>query len=121
LANQAQAHYRNATHLLPPKPSGWTPVVLSCSSTDGTGMPALWDAIQAYKVQITERGFFDLNRRQQAGYWLREALDNNLKNLFYGHAGVRKALVELEKAVLAQQISPFAAAEKVMAAFQKPE
>jgi LAO/AO transport system kinase len=117
LANQAGAHYRNATHLLPPKPSGWTPAVVACSALEGTGIPALWEMVETYHQHILRNGFFRENRRQQAGYWLREALDNSLKALFYSHPSVHTILPNLEKDVLEGRISPFTAAEKVMAAF----
>lgn len=117
LANEARAHYLNATHLLPPKPSAWSPQVLACSALDGKGIPELWKALEAYRTHTRENGFFLSNRKQQAAYWLREALENGLKSLFYEHPAVKKLLPDLEKAVLEGRTSPFAAAETAIAAF----
>jgi LAO/AO transport system kinase len=117
LANQARAHYRNATHLLPPKPSGWTPAVVVCSALEGLGIPALWQMVETYHHHVLDHDFFEENRRQQAGYWLREALDSSLKALFYSHPSVHHTLQHLEIDVLEGRISPFTAADQIMAAF----
>ena len=117
LANQARAHYLNATHLLPAKPSGWSPQVLACSATEGTGIPEIWAALQAYQSQTLSNGFFSENRRQQAGYWLRESLEASLRQLFYGNPAVRAQLEAVEPEVLAGRMSPFAAAQVIMSSF----
>jgi LAO/AO transport system kinase len=120
LANQARAHYLNATHLLPPKPSGWAPAVLACSAVEGSGIAELWQTLEAYRDHTLQNGFFLENRRQQASYWFREALESGLKNMFYEHPAVKQSLDMLEQQVLSGAISPFAAAEKTLAAYRSP-
>ncbi|TNE67885.1 MAG: methylmalonyl Co-A mutase-associated GTPase MeaB [Bacteroidetes bacterium] len=117
LANQARAHYLNATHLLPAKASGWTPQVLTCSAQDQTGIPGIWEAVQAYRDQTLANSYLQKNRRYQAHYWFREALDSGLQALFYNNPGVQARLAELEPEVLAGRMSPFAAAEAVIRKF----
>lgn len=119
LANQARAHYLNATHLLPPKASGWTPVVLRCSAQEGTGIAEVWDAISSCSSRMLENNFFEKNRRQQAKYWLEEAIDAGIKAAFFGNPAVRTQLADLEPEVLAGRVSPFAAAEALLHAFFK--
>jgi LAO/AO transport system kinase len=119
LANQARAHYLNATHLLPPKTSDWAPVVLACSAVEGSGIGALWEALRQYQTHTHTNGFFQENRKKQAAYWLEEALETGLKQMFRQHPAVRQTLANLEPQVLNGQISPFAAAEAVLAAFIK--
>lgn len=117
LANQARAHYLNATHLFPPKESSWSPQVLACSAERGTGIAEIWQTIEEYKRHILANGFFYENRRRQAGYWLQEALEAGLKNAFLAHPAVRKKLTAIEPEVLAGRMSPFAAAESVLEVF----
>jgi LAO/AO transport system kinase len=117
LANQARAHYLNATHLLPSKPSGWTPKVLACSAEQGTGVAEIWQAIQEFKSHTLANGFFHENRRQQAGYWLQEALQAGLQAAFFSNPAVREKLAAVEPEVLAGRMSPFAAAEGVLRVF----
>ncbi|MCK6691943.1 MAG: methylmalonyl Co-A mutase-associated GTPase MeaB [Thermoanaerobaculia bacterium] len=118
LANQARAYYLNATHLLAPKTSGWTPRVLTCSSQENTGIAEIWHAIVEYQQSTLENGFFTENRRRQAEYWFREALDAGLKAAFFSHPAVQARLSELEPEVLAGRVSPFAAAEIVLKEFE---
>ncbi|MCC6460700.1 MAG: methylmalonyl Co-A mutase-associated GTPase MeaB [Saprospiraceae bacterium] len=117
LARQARAHYWNGTHLLPPKPSGWAPQVLTCSAQEGSGIGELWAAIGAYRTQTLANGFFMENRRLQAQYWFQEALEAGLKAAFFSRPAVQASLAALEPEVLAGRISPFAAAEAVLRQF----
>lgn len=114
LANLAKAHYLNATHLLPLKPSLWSPLVLSCSALFNTDVVGVWEAIARYHTFTVSNGFFDENRAQQAKYWFKEALLNGLHEWFFKQPEVIGHLDDLEKAVLEGKISPFAAAEKVL-------
>ncbi|MBK7935717.1 MAG: methylmalonyl Co-A mutase-associated GTPase MeaB [Lewinellaceae bacterium] len=119
LANQARAYYLNATHLLPPRPGGWTPRVLTCSAEQGAGIEDIWKTIGEYHTQALASGFFHENRRQQAYYWLQEALQNGLQEAFFGHPDVKEKLASVEQKVLAGTLSPFAAAELVLEVFLK--
>ncbi|MEI6408837.1 MAG: methylmalonyl Co-A mutase-associated GTPase MeaB [Bacteroidota bacterium] len=114
LANQARAHYINALHLFPAKTSGWTPQVLTCSALDQRGIDELWDAAIAYKTFTRNNVFFEENRRQQALFWFREALQSDLLDAFYRHPEVRAALQQYQTQVLEGRISPFAAAAAVL-------
>ncbi len=117
LASMARAHYMNATHLLPPKTSGWAPRVLVCSALEGSGIAELWKTIEEYQSQTLQNGFFADNRRRQAQYWLQESLETGLRRAFYDHPAVKAQLAALEPEVLAGRMSPFAAAETVLKAF----
>ncbi|MCB0576887.1 MAG: methylmalonyl Co-A mutase-associated GTPase MeaB, partial [Saprospiraceae bacterium] len=92
LAGQARAVYHNATHLLPPKANGWAPRVLTCSAETGTGIDKLWETVLAFETQSRVNGYFYENRKQQAEYWLQEALQAGLQSALFEHAGVRTAL-----------------------------
>ena len=118
LANQARAHYINATHLLPARASGWTPRVLACSAEQGTGVDEIWQSIRDFKSHTLANGFFQENRRRQAGHWLHEALLEGLKATFFNDPAVREKLGALEPQVLAGSMSPFAAAEQVLGVFK---
>ncbi|MCS7036925.1 MAG: methylmalonyl Co-A mutase-associated GTPase MeaB [Saprospiraceae bacterium] len=117
LARQAQGYYLNAVRLLPSHPSGWTPRVLTCSSTEGSGIADVWQAVQECSRQFHDSGYFTQQRRQQALYWLRESIQNGLQQHFYQHPKVQALLPALEADVAAGRLSPFAAAEQVLAAY----
>jgi len=114
LANQARGHYFNATHLLPSKPSGWQPRVMACSALENTGIAELWEAIVEFQMDTLANGFLLENRRQQARYWLEDALEAGLKAMFYKHPAVKAKLAEVEAEVLAGRMSPTVAAARVL-------
>ncbi len=116
-AKQAQAEYRNALHLFPPKENGWTPAVQLCSAITGEGIPQIWEKILEYTDLTSQNGSFASKRRRQASYWMHETVLEKLKALFYDHAGIKTWMPELEEAVVQGTLSPFQAAEKLMARF----
>lgn len=113
-ANQTRAHYWNAAHLLPPKASGWTPEVLLCSALEAQGIADIWDALERYRQQTSENGFYDKNRTLQAKKWFREALMDGLTAHFFATPGVQQLLAELEPQVENQLISAYSAAERMI-------
>lgn len=110
----AQAHYTNAVHLLPPHSGGWAPKVLTVSAAEHTGVADLWNAVEAYRQTTQDSGFWPEQRRQQARYWLYEALLDGLKQLFFQHPDIQNTLPGLETQVVAGHISPFAAARQLL-------
>ncbi|MBL7825710.1 MAG: methylmalonyl Co-A mutase-associated GTPase MeaB [Saprospiraceae bacterium] len=120
LANQARAHYLNATHLLPTKPSQWAPQVLACSALENTGIEAVWKALASFREFTENNGYFAENRRKQAAHWLKEALEEGLKDQFYKHPVVKAKLKELEQLVLNDKMSPFSAADEILSKFLPP-
>lgn len=118
LAAMAQAHYRNAVHLQAPHPGGWAPQVLTASATTHTGIEKIWNTILEYHTTTTENGYWAQNRRQQAHFWLHEALAAGLRRLLYEHPFIQSELMALEPAVVAGRISPYAAARRILVQFK---
>jgi LAO/AO transport system kinase len=116
-AKQAQAEYRNALHLFPPKENGWTPAVQLCSAMAGEGIPQIWEKILEHKGLTERNGSFTSKRQNQARYWMHETVLEHLKALFYDHPGIKSWLPALEEAVVKGRLSPFQAAENLMARF----
>jgi LAO/AO transport system kinase len=114
LANMAQAHYINATHLLPPAESGWSPKVLAASALENKGLDKIWQTVLDYQGLTTQNGHWQRNRQQQARYWLYEAIHDGIRARFFAQQGVQDELARLEQEVLEGQLSPFAAARKVL-------
>jgi LAO/AO transport system kinase len=118
MANQARAHYINATHLLPVREHGWAPAVLTCSAETGAGIEQVLEKLEAYRQHIVANGFWMEQRRQQAAYWLRETLQQQMMAAFYGNEAVRNALEKLEPQVKEGRMSPFAAAMEILQLWQ---
>ncbi len=116
-AREAQAVFRQALHLFPPKPGGWQPEVLLCSSTEGSGFVEIWELIDRFRNQALESGTIERKRRQQNVGWLRRTIAEQLSEGFYEHPAVREAYPGLEKEVADQRISPFTAARRLLEAY----
>lgn len=110
-AKQAQAEFKRALHLYPPKPGGWTPDVLTCSAVQQTGILEIWELIRNYIKQSREAGILKQKRSEQNRYWLMQHLDDLLKDQFYRSTAMKNELAKWVEAVEEHEISPFKAAE----------
>jgi len=81
------------------------------------GIPEVWDMIDRYFAYVTANGYFEERRRLQAKYWMRETIDEQLRNHFYRNPEIEVLLSALEREVLANRLSSFTAAGSVLDAY----
>ncbi|MCB0375003.1 MAG: methylmalonyl Co-A mutase-associated GTPase MeaB [Sinomicrobium sp.] len=112
-ARQAKTDFSRALHLYPPKENGWMPKVLLASALEHSGIEAIWELIAEYIRQNRENGFFDRRRVRQNKHWFLQTVEERLKTDFYGHPAVEAELKTLLKAVENNEMSPFAAAQRL--------
>ncbi len=117
LAKQAKSEYRNALHLYPPKASGWTPKVLTCSALEKTGIQDIWMTILNYKKETEQSSFWMSKRQEQAKFWLYETIKNQLHQQFFSHKLIKNKIENIETAVVNGRQSPFKAAEELLQLF----
>src|SRR5574344_40629 len=98
--HMAATNFRNALHFFPKPESGWLPKVLCYSGFYGTGVKEIWDMIGEYVDFVRKNGYFDRRRNEQAKYWMRETVDEQLKNSFYHNADIQHLLRLAEQDVL---------------------
>jgi len=113
-ANLAKTQYLNALHLFPLKQSLWEPKVFTCSALKNEGIIEIWDSIELYRKLLIDNGYFTQHRNEQARYWMIETINDQLKSRFYHDSFIKKLLPEFEQKVLNAEISPFAAAQKLL-------
>ena len=113
-ARLAQAQFRNALHLFPLPPSGWTPEVLTYSGYYEIGIPEVWDMIYRYFDFVKKNGYFEEKRRQQEKYWMYESINEHLKAHFYNNPVIEDMLAAKQKLVLEAKQSSFMAAADVL-------
>ena len=113
-ARLAQAQFRNALHLFPLPPSGWTPEVLTYSGYYEIGIPEVWDMIYRYFDFVKKNGYFEEKRRQQEKYWMYESINEHLKSHFYNNPVIEEMLAAKQKLVLEAKQSSFMAAADVL-------
>ncbi|MFA9391615.1 MAG: methylmalonyl Co-A mutase-associated GTPase MeaB [Prolixibacteraceae bacterium] len=110
-AELAQAQFRNALHLFPKSPSGWSPQVLTCSSVEKRGIQEVWSMISDSMHYVKQNNYFSERRTQQSKYWMYETINEALKNSFYQHPQVKTQLKQMEHEVLNEKMSSFVAAK----------
>ena len=113
-AKLAQAQFRNALHLFPPTPSGWTPQVLTYSGYYEIGIAEVWEMIDNYVAFVKKNGYFDYKRQEQAKYWMFETINEQLRDHFYRNPQIEKMLEEKQARVLNNEQSSFMAAKDVL-------
>jgi LAO/AO transport system kinase len=113
-AQLAQAQFRSALQLFPPTASGWKPEVLTYSGYFEIGIAEVWDMIDRYFDYVERNGYFEERRSRQAQYWMRETIDEQLRNHFYRNPEIAATLQLKQAAVLANQQSSFTAASEVL-------
>jgi LAO/AO transport system kinase len=109
-AENAKVMFQHALNFFPRTPSGWEPLVMTCSARLGTGIRELWNVINDYANFTRKTGYFDETRRQQAVIRMHDAVNEYLTTSFYGDDDIRSLLPELEKELYEEKITSYKAA-----------
>jgi LAO/AO transport system kinase len=120
-AKLAKTEFNRALHLFPPKSSGWTPKVTTCSAYEKIGIDAIWEIITEYFEFVKSNHYFEEKRQNQNQFWMMETINEQLKSHFYNHPNVIQLLEENKKAVATNEISPFAAAMSLLGQYFNKE
>lgn len=116
-SRKAKTAYQSALHLFPLSDSGWSPKVLTCSALDGSGIDNLWKTINDYFNFMQTNNRLTSLRKDQNVHWLHETIGYLLKLGFYQTLEVKENIASLERAVSIEEITPQAAARKLIAYF----
>ena len=116
-AKLAKSEFNRALHLFPAKKSGWIPKVTTCSSIEKDGIDTIWQIISDYFEMAKANAYFQFKRQEQNQFWMLETINEQLKNRFYNHPDITILLEENKKAVQNNEISPFAAAQILLAKY----
>jgi LAO/AO transport system kinase len=117
-AKDARAEYERALRLLGDPESGWDPPVLTCSGETGEGIDEVWAAVEDFRAQMQDTGFFDEQRRQQARHWMYQTIERRLRDDFFSAPAVQEERGDVEEAVLDGRLSSFAAAKKLLSVYR---
>jgi len=120
-AERARVEYASALHLFPASPDGWSPRVLTCSALSGDGIGEIWQMILDHRSQMVESGRLAERRSGQALEWMKELIALDLEASFRSDAAVAKRLPELQQAVKAGEVTPFAASRELLELFHLKE
>lgn len=116
-ANRAAADLRLALHLMRPKTPAWAPRVLTASALAGQGLDEVWAAIEAFRTAMDGAGEIARQRRHQARRALWREVDEGLEQALRRHPRVAAEAPGLEARVTSGEITPSAAAERLLDVF----
>lgn len=112
-ARMAKVEFNRALHLFPPKASGWTPKVTTCSAITNEGIGDIWQIIIDFIAHNETTNGIRHKRAEQNQYWMMETIDGLLKHHFYSNTQIATMVADNKKAVQNGQLSPFAAAQNL--------
>jgi LAO/AO transport system kinase len=91
--------------------------VLLTSAVAGTGIGAVWKAVERYRAALAKNGALERRRADQARAWMWSEISEALLAELREHEGVRAELRKLEAAVADGRMAPGAAADRAIEAF----
>lgn len=119
-ARRAARELAGALRLLrPADPGGWQPPVLTCSAAEGTGVDEVWARLVAHHDRHAADGTLAERRRRQQVDWMWALARDALLHRFDTDPAVRSLGERLRDQVLAAQITPAQAAERLLAAHEE--
>lgn len=115
----AKGEYNRVLHYLQPATAGWQTKAYTCSALTGEGIAEIWSVVETFRDEMTRSGGLAARRQAQARDWLRSMTEDYLRTRFYGNAEVAKKLPEVEAAVLRGELSATAAAQQIIAIYER--
>ena len=118
-STRAQAEYKSALHLFPPTPSGWIPEVHLVSSLENRGTDSIYEMLDRYTNLVKTKGYFEEKRSEQAQFWLRESIEQDLLNDFFSNDEIKKAYPEMKDQIKAGKLHTYTAAKQLLEKYKK--
>ncbi len=119
-ARAAARDYSAAMRLTQPASTSWTPPVVTCSAATGDGLPELWEHVEAHRLALTATGEWEQRRREQRLSWMWSMVEDRLLESVRRDPSVVELLQAIEEGVLAADLSPSVAADRLLDAFGGP-
>ena len=113
LANMTRKHYTAAMTLLR-HALHWSPQVMTCSALEGENIGAVWDMVAEFEQTAKAQQVFQARRDGQSRDWMHHLINELLQLKLKSNVAARKLLPELEQQVGAREITPYAAARKII-------
>ena len=114
IAERTRSAYRGALRYLRPSTPTWDVRVLTLSAQEGTGLEELWEAVGEHRAKLGDTGELEARRRDQRARWMWSLVEEGLLDRFRASPRVASILAETERRVVAGELPPTAAAERLL-------
>jgi LAO/AO transport system kinase len=115
-ARSAARELSMAIRLIRPRDTLWRPPVLTMSALEGTGLSELWETVERHRQVLTDAGEFEAHRRAQQVDWTWQMVRDTVIDRVVSNPEVRKIRAEVERQVLAGELTPALAAQRILGA-----
>ncbi len=113
-ARSAARDLSGAIRLIHPRETLWRPPVLTVSALEGTGLEELWKTVERHREVLSEAGEFEARRRTQQVDWTWQMVRDTVLDRVLSNPAVRKGRAEVERQVLAGELTPALAAQQIL-------
>jgi LAO/AO transport system kinase len=113
-AEFARRQFAGALQMLRGTSPHWRPPVLTVSAATQAGIDAFWGEIERFRATMQAGGEWEARRRRQATDWMWTLIDGSLRERFRQHPRVRHDLDAVKRAVAAGDVTPAAAAARLL-------
>ena len=113
-ARKAARELSGVIRLIYPRKTLWRPPVLTMSALEGTGLEELWETVERHREVLSEAGEFEARRRTQQVDWTWQMVRDTVLDRVLSNPAVRKARAEVERQVLAGELTPALAAQQIL-------
>lgn len=118
-ARIALSDLRSALRYLPRRRASWQPKALAISGQTGAGLDELWGIIDEHHQLLSASGELATLRAEQQRTWMWALIRERLETRFRSSSAVLAALPRLEAAVQAGSVTSTAAADELLALFER--
>lgn len=105
---------KSALHLLAPTSPHWSPVVLTGSAQEQTGIDELWETVTAHRNALDKVGELTSRRQDQQVRWFWSMVEQRVLEDFKDNPVVRTSIDGLEEAVRDGKLPASEAAERLL-------
>ena len=114
-AANAARDYQLALHMTQPASPTWIPPVITCSGLTADGLETLWGHVTEHRRLMSASGELASRRADQRVRWMRAMLAERMRTRLAMRA--RDLLADLEDEVRADRLTPTAAVDRLITAF----
>jgi LAO/AO transport system kinase len=118
-ARVAARDLAGALRLLRTAESAWEPSVLTCSAITGADIDTVWKRIIEHQEALTASGELVEQRSRQQVSWMWEMVTDGLLDRLHTDPAVAAVTGTVQQQVLAGELTPALAAERILAAFTR--
>jgi LAO/AO transport system kinase len=113
-ARQAAHDLSAAIRLIYPREALWRPPVLTMSALEGTGLTRMWETVERHHQVLADAGEFERRRRAQQVDWTWQMVRETVLERVLSNPEVRAVRAEVERQVVAGELTPALAAQQIL-------